>query len=283
MRSSIRNGRAPNGFVTRRWAEAMAAIAFAVCLAAPAAATSLSSHPVVIAIRRGDCVAAVKLLNPDVELNDDQSAFLAARMLDEQICVQKDTVAATHFFARAADLGDQEAALDYAAKVGLGDGIDQSYERAGRLCRAAGLDTQGRLTAYSLGYACTVRGLADELMRQSLPKGAFRPGAPAVARVEFSPASSQMRVRATPAVAAADAATGSNLRKPLVNAEQEIEKAWRSAMAAVPKPDSAQLDDQSVELPLDLDLTLEDSRALVRNTQPLGTLVQGDVRPAGLH
>jgi hypothetical protein len=39
-------------------------------------------------------------------------------MLDEGICLQKDTAAATDFYARAPDLGDKSAALDYASKVG---------------------------------------------------------------------------------------------------------------------------------------------------------------------
>jgi hypothetical protein len=200
-------------------------------------------------------------------------------MLDEGICVQKDTVAATHFFARAADLGDQDAALDYAAKVGLGDGTQQSYERAGELCRAAGLDSQARLSAYSLGYACTLRGVAGELLRATLPKGAFRPGGGA-ALVEFNPTNAEMQVRATPQVGFADARTGSNVHNPLVDARQEIGKAWRAAVAAAPPPDAAQLDHQTIELSLDVERTIEVGREAAADTDSLRSLHQGEVRPA---
>lgn len=266
----------------KRWPGNLLMIALGCAVTAFASATALSSNPVVIAVRRGDCVAAVKLLNPDVASNDDQSAFLAGRMLDEGICVQKNPVAAAHFLARAADLGDHDAALDYAAKVGLGEGADQSYDRAGELCRAAGIDAQARLSRYSLGYACTVRSVAGQLLRETLPRGAFRPSS-GVALVEFTPASAQLRIRTTPQVGLSDAPTGSNLRTPVVNAQQEIEKAWRDAIAAVPKPNAAQLDSQAIELPLDVDMTLEvgrDSRPK-NGGQPFGSLFQGEMRPMG--
>ena len=261
----------------------LVAITLGVGLTSLASGTALSSHPVVVAIRRGDCAAAVKLLNPDVTLNDDQTAFLTGRMLDEGICVQKNPAAAAHFFARATDLGDKNAELDYGAKVGLGDGTKQSYERAGDLCRDAGLDPEARLSRYSLGYACTVRSVAGELLRETLPKGAFY-GATAAVLVEFSPASAEMRIRSTPHVRLGDAATGSNMRMPLVNAQWEIEKAWRNAVAAVPKPDAAQLDNQAVQLSLDVDMTLEVGSEASRNSaQPFRSLAPGDVMPGGEH
>jgi hypothetical protein len=83
--------------------------------------------------------------------------------------------------------------------------------------------------------------------------------APAVL-VEFSPASAEMHIRATPRVALADAPTGSNLRLPLINAQVEIEKAWRNALTMVPKPDPAQLDNQAIELSLDVAMTIEVGR-----------------------
>jgi TPR repeat protein len=242
-----------------RCAWGVAAIALGLQLPTPASATALSSHPLVVAVRHGDCDAAVKLVNPVVNLNDDQTAFLAGRMLDEGICVKKDPIAAVDFFARAADLGDKDAALDYATKVGLGAGTGQSYERAGDLCRVSGFDPQGRSSRYSLGYACTVSGLAAELLREKLPPAAF--GSPAAVIVDFSPASAQMHIRVTPHVRLGDAPTGSTLRKPVVDAQEAIEKAWRDAVAAVPKPDAKQLDDQVLELTLDVDTMLENSRA----------------------
>ena len=265
--------------MTARWAGGLVAIVLGVALPTLASATALSSHPLIVAVRNGDCNAAVKLVNPNVTLNDEQTAFLAARMLDEGICVKKDPVAATDFFAHAADLGDKSAAFDYATKVGLGTGTEQSYERAGDLCRITGIDPQARSSRYSLGYACTVSGVAAELLREKLPAAAFQ-GSPAAVIVDFSPASAQMHIRATPHVRLADPSTGSNLRKPVVDAQQEIEKAWRNAVAAVPKPDAKLLDNQVVELSLDVEMVLENSRgSSPRDPQSFQHLSPGDVRP----
>jgi hypothetical protein len=268
-----------------RWTRGLVLVALSAGFTMLACATPMASQPLVVAVRRGDCAGAVKLVNPVVASNDDQTAFLAGRMLDEGICVQKDPVAAALFFAGAANLGDQAAALEYATKLGLGVGAEQSYAHAGDICRKAGLDPQARLSDYSLGYACTLRGVTGELLRESLPAGAFTASSGA-ARLEFSPASAEMRVRATPTVALRTAVTGSNLGRPAVDAQQEIEKAWRHALAAVPKPDSAQLDNQAVELTLDLDMTLESGReGKLQTKSSTGQVFQGEIHPyiGGMH
>jgi len=179
-------------------------------------------------------------------------------------------------------LGNRNAGLDYAAKVGLGEGTAQSYEVAGDICRKAGFDPQAKLSQYSLGYACTVLSVAGRLLRETLAQGAFRPGSGA-ARVEFSPASTELRILATPEVARGDPATGSQITRPLVDAQKVIEKAWRDALAAVPKPDATRLDNRSVEFSLDVDMTLEAGRDAARRggVGMAGTLLQGDVRQAG--
>jgi hypothetical protein len=240
-------------------------------------ASTLAAHPVVIAVRHGDCAGAVKLINSEVSSIDEQTAFVAGRMLDEGVCVRKDPVAAAQYFARAADLGDKPATIDYGAKIGLGEGAEQSYERAGIVCRSGGLDPQARLPTYALGYACTVGALAGELLRESLPKGAFRSNAGTLV-VDFSPASGAMTIKSTPQVGVADTSTGSNLRSPLIDAPREINKAWRNALDAVPKPDPAHLDGETILLPIDVDMTLEVGReALNRlDSRNLGTLMRGD-------
>jgi hypothetical protein len=219
------------------------------------------------------------LLNPEVNSNDVETAFLAGRLLDEGVCVHDDPVAAAHYFARAAELGNRDAVLDFAAKVGLGEGTEQDYQRAGELCRAAGIDPQSRFSNYSLGYACTLRGVAGKLLRKTLPGGAFKPISGAAVGVEFTPASGQMRILSTPHVGTADTQTGSYVSHPLINAPQEIDKAWREAVAAAPKPETARLDNQPLELSLDVDTTLalqrQDGQA--RNKQPFQALFEGDV------
>jgi len=238
----------------------LGALALGTGLAGLTPAASLLSNPVVAAVRHGDCGAAVEHLNLAALSNNDQvSLFVGGRMLDEGICLKEDSVTAAQYFARAADMGDRDAALDHAAKVGLGEGTEQSYERAGDLCRIAGIDREGRLSVYALGYACTVRGVAGKLLRETLPQGAFRPNSGS-ALVAFNPGSQAMLVRSTPVVGRAEAATGSNMRLPLVDARQVIEKAWTDALSQVPKPDPEKLGNQVIELSLDVDMTLEVGR-----------------------
>jgi len=233
----------------------------------------LSSDPIVVAVKHGDCAKAVALANARVASGDNEAAFLAGRMLDEGICMQKDPVQAADYFTHAVDRGDQSAMLDYAAKLGLGVGTDPSYERAGDICRSAGLDPQRRLSPYSLGYACTVTGIASRLLRETLPKGAFHSGAIVV---DFNPASGEMHIKTTPEVGRSDAPTGSNFRAPLIDAPREINKSWGDAVAAAPKPVGAQLENRSVELTLDVDMTLEAGRNSTRDLQAPSRLMNGE-------
>ena len=235
----------------------LAAIVLGAWITTAASGASLASHPIAGAVKRGDCNAAIELVKNGVASNDSQAALLGGRMLDEGVCVVQNPAVAAQFFEIAAKLGDREAALEYAAKVGLGQGVEQSYEHAGELCRVAGLDPQARLSGYSLGYACTVRSVAGRLLRVTLPAGAFRPGT-ATAVVEFKPSDLTMRVLSMPHVEReSDAATGSHLGKPRVDARSTIERAWRKALAAVPQPDAARLQNQPVELSLDAETALE--------------------------
>ena len=267
----------------RRLAAGLVVTASVALFTTTASAAFLPSNSIVAAVRRSDCAAAVKLVNPEVKANDAQTAFIAGRLLDEGVCVHEDPEAATHYFARAAELGDRDAVLDFAAKIGLGEGVEQDYQRAGELCRAAGIDPQKRLSDYSLGYACTLRGVAGKLLRKALPTGAFKPMAAAAVGIEFTPASGQMRVLKTPHVGNAEALTGSWTPHPLIDAPQEVDKAWRSALAAAPKPETARLDNQPLELSLDVDMTLamqrEDGQA--RNQQPFQPLLKGDIHATG--
>jgi hypothetical protein len=217
----------------------------------------LASHPIAAAVRHSDCEAAINLVKSGVGSKDQQALFLGGRMLDEGICVVQNHAAAAEYFQIAAKLGDPEGSLEYAAKVGLGEGAEQSYERAGELCRAAGLDPRARLSSYSLGYVCTLRSVAARLLRVQLPAGAFKPGTGST-RVEFNPASSKMRVVSTPQVGRKAApAVGRLIADPLVDAPRTIESAWRVAVDDVPKPDAARLEAQDIELSLDTETILE--------------------------
>jgi hypothetical protein len=271
-----------NRVIDGLWVAAFAAMAIGT--GSSAAGAGLASDAIVIAIRRGDCSKAVQELNSEVNSNQSQRAlFLGGRMLDEGICVNRDPLAAAQFFERSTELGDANAALDYAAKIGLGEGTQQDYQRAGDACHKAGIDPKGQVSFYSLGYACTVRGVAGRLLRETLPKGAFHiPTAPAT--VEFRPSTAEMRIRSAPEAERAEARTGSMVRAALVDTRQVIEKAWRDALAAVPKPDAANLSADVVSLPLDVDMTIEVGRDAKPDALGAGRLLQGDIftnRPAG--
>jgi hypothetical protein len=273
-----------NRLIDGRWIAALAGIAIGTV--SSAAGAGLASDAIVTAVRRGDCSKAVQELRSEVNANQSQTAlFVGGRMLDEGICIKRDPLAATKLFERSTELGDPSAALDYAAKIGLGEGTQQDYQRAGDACRKAGIDPKGQISFYSLGYACTVRGVAGRLLRETLPKGAFHtPTAPAI--VEFRPSTSEIRIRAAPEAELGEAPAGSWVRAPLVDARQVIEKAWRDALAAVPKPDVASLSAEVVSLPIDLDMTLELGRNATPDAQDDGRLLQGDTftnRPAGNH
>jgi hypothetical protein len=75
--------------------------AFRALFTAIALAAFLPSNSVVIEVRRGDCAAAVRLINPDVKSSDAETAFFAGRLLDEGVCVNQGPAAAAHYFARA--------------------------------------------------------------------------------------------------------------------------------------------------------------------------------------
>lgn len=267
-----------------RWIRALTAAALSAALATQALAASLAAHPIAAAVRHGDCDTAVDLANQAVGTNDNQATFLAGRMLDEGICVKQDLDAATRYFAHGSVLGDRASVLEYAAKVGLGEGTEQSYERAGQLCHDAGLDPQSHLSLYALGYACTVRGVAGRLLRERVPANAFRPNSGALL-VEFNLGNAAMSIRSTPKVEREEESTGSKVRRFVVDAPSAIESAWHDALALVPKPDAARLGNQPVELALDIDMTLESQRKDAipsKRSLDLRSLSAGEIGPAGI-
>jgi hypothetical protein len=243
-----------------------------------AEAASRQSRDVVRAIARGDCDAALQLANEGMRANDAQTIFTIGRMLAEGVCTEPDVGGATPYFSHAAAQGLAAAEIEYGLQVGLGAGVEQSYERAGDLCQRGGLERQGGGSSlYSLGYLCTVRGLVSRLLRETLPRGAILPGR--AARVSFNPASGSMQIRATPRVASVpDTTTGTFVQRPLIDAQSAINKAWRDAMSAVPKPDAALLENEGTELSLDLDMSIEAGGGGGRaHLQPNSQLMPNDI------
>lgn len=238
----------------------------------------LAKHPIVTAVHQHKCAQAISMIHSDVGDNDAPTAFLAARMLDEGICVKSDPDQAAPFFARAADLGNRAAVLDYAAKVGLGVGAHQDFARAGELCHAAGIDGKQQLQVAALGYSCTVASIAGRLLRERLPEGAFTSMAGAVVNVEFVPASGSLQIVSVPAVRRAESTTGSYVGRPVVDAKQEVGNTWRDALQMVPAPETARTENHAVALSIDVDMTLELGRASQPDDLPV--LLPGDI---GMH
>jgi hypothetical protein len=221
------------------------------------AATGTDSNPIVSAVRRGNCDQAVKALNALVNGPDGAYAlFIGGRLLDEGICVKQDPIKAASYFARGAALGEADAQLDYAAKAGLGEGRPQDYVSAGFECHKGGVDPTGLLPFYSVGYACTVRAVAGRLLRMSLPPGALEsPAKPAV--VEFNALSGELRIISTPSLAAGYVSIESHRTRSPLNPNEAIQKAWRDALATVPKADEMNLTSDPIQLSVDMDATLE--------------------------
>jgi TPR repeat protein len=250
--------------------------AMALAAQATAQAAGEQAQGIVSAIRHGDCDKAIKATNDAMNSQDAQVDFVAARMIDEGVCVKQDTNASTDYYKRSLELGNRASALDYGAKIGLGQGAQQSYEQAGETCRAGGLDAAGTVSTYTLGYACTVRAVAGEMLRENLPKGAIPPGGSAL--VTFTPSSGALAIRSLPHVALADAQLGSNIRHPMVDARDQIQKNWTRAIAEVPKPDAARLDSKAIDLTLDLDMSIEQGRD---SQQSQGAILGGEVVRTG--
>ena len=235
----------------------LAALALGAALTVNSLAAPLSESPISIAVRRGECRTAVDLVLRGAQANDGAAVYLGGRMLDAGACVQQDLEAAGKFFERASALGNRDSSVDYATKVGLGEGFEQSYERAGEICHKAGLDPQERLSDYSLGYACTLSGAAGRFLRERLPAHAFRPdGGPVL--VEFNPASAEVSIRQIPEVVReSEPLTGSRIKKGRVDPRRAIDDAWERAVNTVPKPEASRLTNQVAKLSLDVDMALD--------------------------
>lgn len=256
---------------------AAAATSGAQALEAPGLHPSSSLRPVISAIGRGDCDSAVKIANGGV-FDNGEIAFLVGRMVNEGICTPRKPAAAAAYFEEALRLGVTGSALDWATKIGLGDGVEQSYERAGEVCRLIGVDPERRMSRYSIGYACTLGGLTSELLRTTLPRDAIAPG---VAAVEFTPATGVLEIRTYPRSLVPEAdKTGTRTHRPVTDVPLEINHAWEKALARAPKPDATILDKFTIELPIDLDMMLE--WAPPRGSAASGRLQVGQQHPGDM-
>jgi len=240
----------------------VAVLALSLVASSPAFALSVPTGPyagpALQAAKRGDCEAAVGLLNKGIDAKDGEALFWIGRMLDLGTCVAADPERATKFFSAADKAGNNDAKLELATKYGLGVGVEQSYERAGELARASGGRPQEGANTYSVGYANTIRGVAQRKIVESLPSDLLRQSFSGEILIEFSPRTQQVKVRPGPQFAMrSDPPTGSSLRRARTDIVRVAEDVWRDAMSKVPVPENALLEDRPVTLGLEVDVKLE--------------------------
>lgn len=231
---------------------------FCVASAVAAHASFAATGPaaITVAVQSGECKAAIDLVNKGAADKDARSVFLGGRMQDEGGCVDVNREAAAHYFEAAATLGDAQAMLEYAGTIGLGIGAPQSYERAGSLCRLAGLDKNNKFNDYTLGFVCTVTAEAGRRARLAFSPGDLATSG-ANAHIRFSAADSSVHILSTPHILnREEAGTGSHIRRPKLNVDDIVEGAIHHALSDMPKADAAKLSAEPVELVIDLDMSV---------------------------
>ncbi len=160
------------------------------------------------------------MINPLVTSNDEQTSFIVGRMLSEGPCVKKDTTGAADYFEHASTLRYSRGKLEYASMIGMGIGAAQDYERTGDICRQAGVDSQTPVSLYTLGYAYTAHSVAGRVMREALPKNAFRLSAdPAL--VEFTPVGAELTITSIAPVRDGEPSMGCPMGAPLIVANRK--------------------------------------------------------------
>lgn len=219
--------------------------------------TGAYAKQAVEALGRRDCADSVDALNKGINAGDAESLYWAGRLLDRGTCVKTDHTKAASYFAAAAKKGNNAALMEFGALVGLGETGEQSYKDAGDLFRAAGLDSDRHVGAYTLGYAGTLRRIAEQRAFDLLPSDLLNLGAGGTVFVEYRAASGDLQVRPGPQFAMrADPPTGTNIRHARLDVVHVVKDAWQQALAATPKPDRAQLEDAPVSMSLDLHVDL---------------------------
>ncbi len=92
-----------------------------------------------------------------------------------------------------------------------------------------------------------------------------------------TPASGALQITSVPTVGRSDPTTGSYVRRPLIDAGHEIDKAWREALEMVPVPAVAHAETHPAALSIDVDMTLEQGHEKISGD--LQRLMPGDVHP----
>jgi hypothetical protein len=235
------------------------------------------------ALHRNDCAGAVDQLNKGVAAGEAAAFYWAGRMTDTGSCVKADPVHATSYFVSAAEKESVPAKVELGVKMGLGEGIEQNYESAGKLFRAGGFDKDSHVGLYTLGYAGTLRKVAEKRAWNALPRDVLERGDGGTVIVEFRADTGELRTRMAPgSILISDAPTGSHLHNSRHDIIRAVEDSWQQAVASAPKPDAARLDSGWVELRVDLNIAAEPlSQLTVQQTFNLVPTLRGKAGLSG--
>lgn len=211
-----------------------AALLFAGALSGVARAQS--SDDVVAAIGSGDCKTAGAAINAAMDRNDPQGYYYAGYLYDATGCVKDDPAKAAHFYRRAADGGNADAANALAVLYGTGRGVERDYAEAYRWYASASKATGtaqppvegGAIVA--AGYAMTVVRIAHSRLRY--PRQMEQDGVTATFDTVFVPATGAVTFRNMKS----GVAIGSNVSRSYVFT-QAVGDAYSAALATLPRPD----------------------------------------------
>jgi len=186
------------------------------------------------AIDAGDCKAAGDAINAGLARNDAEAFFYAGLLYDQSGCVDHDPARAARLYSRAIAAGYHDAGPYLGLLYGLGQGVAQDYAMAHRAFHAddaaAGDSASSPVEQTALGYGETLAQLA--LREVSYPTSANRNGIEGTVDVVLAPTSGRIdfdRVHIGIEV-------GSMIPRTHDFTDQ-IEAAYRSAMAKAPRPD----------------------------------------------
>jgi len=188
------------------------------------------------AIAAGDCKAAGDAINAGLARNDPEAYFFAGLLYDQTGCVDHDPAHAARLYRRALALGYDDAGPYLGLLYGLGQGVPQDYVQAHRAFhgdKALASDaTASPAELAALGYGETIAQLA--LRKVSYPPSANRNGIEGSIDVMLAPSSGKIDFDHVHIGVEA----GSMIPRTHEFTDQ-IEAAYRGAIAQAPKPDLA--------------------------------------------
>jgi hypothetical protein len=188
-----------------------------------------------LAISTGDCKGVGAEINRGLARNDPEAFFLAGYLFDATGCVENDPAKAVHFYRRAADLGNTDAADSLGLLYGLGRGVKQDYAEAYRWFRiakkpdGATLEPVDDSRARQIGHAMTISHVA--LSKVRYPLQPEHDSVESTLEAIFNPVNGEVSFRNVKA----DKEIGSNVPKTRPFTD-EVSGAYRKAVKDVPQP-----------------------------------------------